>query len=125
MQQQDFQQALAEFGRRAQVIAASDPAFDEARLACHALVVSTGVQLTDNTRMALVCLAGALAVELQDYAQESLATIVHATPAATWGMLPAAMRDLLDTLWPGDEGGLTFLGKIGIAVVSEGFSYPK
>jgi hypothetical protein len=124
MPQQDFQSALAEFGRRAQALAATDPAFDEARLAAHALVVATGVQLTDNTRMALVCLAGALAVRLQDYAQDSLATIVHATPAETWAMLPSPIQELLDTLWP-DEGGLTFLGKIGIAVVSEGFTYPN
>jgi hypothetical protein len=123
MPQQDFQHALAEFGRRAQALAATDPAFDEARLACHALVVATGAQLTDNTRMALVCLAGALAVQLQDYAQDSLATIVHATPAVTWSKLPSSMQELLDELWP-DEGGLTFLGKIGIAVVSEGFTYP-
>jgi Mlc titration factor MtfA (ptsG expression regulator) len=123
MSQRDFQASLAQLGQQIQRLAQSDTALRDALTQTQQLLALQGQPLTAGVHLALAGLAALLAVDLQDYVHDALAHVVHQPSGETWAQLPAAIQELLDTMWP-EEGGLVFLGKIGIAVVSEGFVYP-
>jgi len=123
MSKNRFQDALSELGERTAHMAISDEEYGRAVRTARELVDAKDVPLTKNTYQVLPAVAGAMAIGLQDYSHDALARLVHATPQESWELLPLSFQEMLNELWL-EEGGLAFLGKLGIAVVSEGFSYP-
>ena len=118
----DFQEALVTLANTLCNPTTLTPELSDALKYADELIRAQPTPLTVNTHRVLVMLAASIAVDMQDYVHDALMLITFGTSQAVWNALPESTREALDSCWP-EEGGLTFVGKIGIAVVSEGFFY--
>lgn len=123
MSSPDFQTALSTLGTAVIARADADPHLMTAFVMASNIVDTHTPTLGLNTRRAVVSLAASAADAFQDYVLDALCLVSQGTPQQTWDALPTWMQSLLDECWP-EEGGLIFVGKIGIAAISEGFVYP-